>query len=178
MAVFFTADTHFGHAAIIRHTQRPFRSAEQMDEALISRWNACVAPGDTVYHLGDFSFRAGKGASAYLDRLNGEIHLIRGNHDDETVNTSAARFASISDLRTIKVEGQRIVLFHYPMREWPYAYSGAWHLFGHVHGTLDHAPHGPSLDVGVDSHGYRPWAFAEIAAVLGARPSPFKRDDA
>ena len=66
-----------------------------------------------------------------------------------------------------------IVLCHYPMREWNGCYRGAWHLHGHVHGRLNHAPLGHSMDVGVDSGGYRPWSFAEIAEVLKDRETPF-----
>ncbi|WP_395092280.1 hypothetical protein [Armatimonas sp.] len=51
--LWFTSDHHFGHDNIRSHCQRPFDSTEEMNEAMIDRWNACVAPGDTVYHLGD-----------------------------------------------------------------------------------------------------------------------------
>lgn len=54
--VFFTADPHFGHTNIIRYENRPFASAEEMDQELIRRWNETVSPEDTVYLLGDFSF--------------------------------------------------------------------------------------------------------------------------
>ena len=37
--VFFTADPHFGHTNIIRYENRPFASAEEMDQELIRRWN-------------------------------------------------------------------------------------------------------------------------------------------
>lgn len=173
MAVFFTSDTHFGHQAIIRHCKRPFASAAAMDEGMISRWNARVAPGDTVYHLGDFCYRAGQPASYYRERLNGEIHLIAGNHDDETLKHHAGCFASVSLVKEIAIQRQRIVLFHYPMREWNGAYGGAWHLFGHVHGGLDKAPLGYSLDVGVDSNRFFPWSFEEISAVLSKRGQYF-----
>ena len=52
---FFTADTHFGHANIIKYTNRPFDSPNHMDDILIANWNAVVGPDDEVYHLGDFA---------------------------------------------------------------------------------------------------------------------------
>jgi calcineurin-like phosphoesterase family protein len=173
MSVYFTSDTHFGHARIIESCARPFASVAEMDEAMIARWNARVQTDDTVYHLGDFAFRADYPASHYIMRLNGSIHLIRGNHDGETLKQSAYRFASVQDILEVRLGAQWIILCHYPMREWHRAWDGAWHLFGHVHSRLNHAPHGFSLDVGVDSHDFRPWSVEEIADVMAARTNPF-----
>ena len=55
MTIFFTSDTHFGHAKIIEYLNRPFATAEEMDEQLAVRWNEIVGEKDTVYHLGDFT---------------------------------------------------------------------------------------------------------------------------
>lgn len=59
LRTFFTSDSHFGHANIIRYCQRPFADADEMDSALIRIWNSVVDPRDTVYHLGDFHAHAG-----------------------------------------------------------------------------------------------------------------------
>lgn len=58
MAVWFTADTHFGHANIIRYCKRPFASAAEMDEVLLRHINERVGVEDVLYHLGDFLFAA------------------------------------------------------------------------------------------------------------------------
>lgn len=173
MAIYFTSDTHFGHAAILKLSRRPFASVEEMDAALISSWNAMIAPGDTVYHLGDFCFRNARAATDYLAELNGEVHLIVGNHDGSTLKRHTESFASVNHIREIGVNGKAIVLCHYPMREWHGCWRGAWHLFGHVHGRLNHEPFGHSLDVGVDSNRFRPWRFEEIEALFAARSNPF-----
>jgi calcineurin-like phosphoesterase family protein len=78
--VWFTSDTHFWHARIIQFCQRPFASVDEMNEKLIANWNAVVVPDDTVYHLGDFSMAA-RPVELYVPRLNGQIHLVMGNHD-------------------------------------------------------------------------------------------------
>ena len=52
---FFIADTHFGGENIRRYENRPFETAEEMDEKLIENWNRVVSEEDTVYVLGDFS---------------------------------------------------------------------------------------------------------------------------
>ncbi len=173
MALFFVSDTHFGHENIIKTCNRPFASAAEMDEALIGRWNERVGPDDTVYHLGDFCYRNWRGADVYLSQLNGKIHLVAGNHDDETIAHHASLFASVSHIREIHERGHRIVMCHYPMREWHGSWDNAWHLFGHVHGRLDHEPHGYSLDVGADAHDFRPWSVDEIEREFATRDNPF-----
>ena len=40
---FFTSDTHFGHANIIRLCNRPFQNVEEMNEVLIENWNKVVS---------------------------------------------------------------------------------------------------------------------------------------
>ena len=50
---FFIADTHFGHANIIKFAKRPFDDVYEMDEALVANWNETVRPADTVFVLGD-----------------------------------------------------------------------------------------------------------------------------
>lgn len=173
MTVYFTSDTHFGHNAIIRLCDRPYADVDAMDAGLIAAWNQRIGARDTVYHLGDFCFRSTRGPEHYRERLNGEIHLLIGNHDKGTVPAHADLFASVSHIKEIKLEGQKIVLCHYPMREWPGAFSNAWHLFGHVHGGYVDAPWGHSMDVGVDAVGYRPLSFKDIAEVMAERTNPF-----
>ena len=53
---YFTSDQHFGHYNIIRLCGRPFKAQEEMDEILLSKWNAKVKDNDTVFILGDLFF--------------------------------------------------------------------------------------------------------------------------
>ena len=83
MATYFTADSHLNHASLLRNLRPGFASIEEHDELLIEAWNSTVRPGDTVYHLGDFSLSKDP---AYLARtfrrLNGRRKvLVVGNHD-------------------------------------------------------------------------------------------------
>ena len=78
--IYFTADTHFGHEAIIKMCQRPFESLADMNEQLIQRWNKKVRGNDTVYIIGDMFFRC-KNAEEILRSLKGKKKLIIGNHD-------------------------------------------------------------------------------------------------
>ena len=77
--VFFTSDTHFDHANIIRFCNRPFATVEEMNEALIANWNRKVHRDDTVYIMGDMFFRT-TDPEPILQRLKGKKRLIVGNH--------------------------------------------------------------------------------------------------
>lgn len=168
--IFFTSDTHFGDPNIIRIRKRPFASVDEMDAAMIANWNAVVGEGDRVYHLGDFAHRDCFDGSDYLSRLNGEIHLIVGNHDEILMETAGHLFKTTDLLSELDWQGRRFVLCHYPMRDWPNAVRGAYHLYGHVHSALDKTPFGRSLDVCTESHGYAPVRIETVAAILDQRP--------
>jgi len=56
--IFFTSDTHFGDPNIIRTRKWLFASTNEMDAAMIAQWNPAVAPGDRVYHFGDYAPRS------------------------------------------------------------------------------------------------------------------------
>ena len=167
MATWFTADTHFGHRRIIELCQRPFASLEEMDRSMIESWNITVGRDDDVFHLGDFSHRSARHWSGYLRQLRGRIHLVHGNHDSDEVCTSPL-WASSRQMAQVTVEGVRLVLCHYGLRTWPGARRGALCLYGHSHGNLPGWRN--TLDVGVDSWGFRPVRLSEIRARLATLP--------
>ena len=78
--IFFTSDTHFEHERIIEYCRRPFKDKNEMTEALIKNWNDLIGPDDIVFHLGDFSWGGSAAWNDVLNRLNGHIHLVLGNH--------------------------------------------------------------------------------------------------
>jgi predicted phosphohydrolase len=102
MSIFFTADTHFGHANVIKYAKRPFASAHDMNMELVRRWNEVVQPKDTVYHLGDVGLCPPNSLQRILERLNGTIHLVIGNHD-KGIARVRDRFASVSPLVEIYI---------------------------------------------------------------------------
>jgi calcineurin-like phosphoesterase family protein len=162
--IFFTSDTHFGHLNIIKHDNRPFDNVEHMDEELIRNWNSVVTPQDQVWHLGDLCHRSKKGIVYYLNQLNGSIHLIYGNHDDEIRKKYSHLFSSCHDAHCLRHDGQKIVLYHYGQRTWRAQHHGSWHLYGHSHGSLP--SYGKSMDVGCMIHGYKPISFEEIKEIM------------
>ena len=169
--IFFTADTHWGHRNIIRYCQRPFTDVEEMNETLISNWNSTVGKDDIVFHLGDFAMGGSAEWSRLLERLNGKIYLILGNHDMKTIGKGFARFEHVAMQMLINIGGQRIYLNHYPFLCFGGAYRNTWQLFGHVHTNpvqtgLDFSRlrnlFPTQYDVGVDNNNYMPISFEQV----------------
>ena len=168
MATYFTSDTHFGHEALIRHCFRDFSNIQVMDADMIRQWNARVGRNDTVWHLGDFTLLDADYADFILRQLNGNIHLIWGNHDRNSVRR-LDRWVSSDYAREISLDGYRITLCHYAMRVWNQCGRGALMLHGHSHGNLP--ANSQSLDVGVDAWGFQPVTLQEILTRLQEQPT-------
>jgi calcineurin-like phosphoesterase family protein len=182
--VFFTSDTHFGHANVIQYSARPFKDVAEMEAAIVERWNETVGPGDRVYFLGDFALTRPADAVRIARSLNGEKHLIFGNHDkalrkkkeflDCWVSTQDYKEIKVTDPDAPDVE-HRIILSHYPFLTWNKSHHGSWNLHGHCHGSLPSSLTGSNhparrVDVGVDVWGFRPASFTALLAVMGGRP--------
>ena len=170
--VFFVSDTHFGHRNILKYCNRPFSDVEEMNETLISNWNRVVGKDDFVFHLGDFSIGGAAEWTSLLDRLNGRIFLVIGNHDMNNVNQGfMRRFEEVSMQMLISVGKQRIYLNHYPFLCYGGSYRGTWQLFGHLHTCS--SPSGmdssrlsmlfpTQYDVGVDNNNFTPVSFEDV----------------
>ena len=143
-----------------------------MNEALILNWNAKVKPNDSVFHLGDVGIGAAKALREILDRLNGRIYLIKGNHDDSASRTICRdRFQWIKDYNyAVFYNGEiQIALFHYALRVWDRSHHGSWHLYGHSHGRLPAEPGRLCFDVGVNSWNYSPLSLDEVKIEMDKR---------
>lgn len=145
MTQFLIGCQHFGHEAIIRMTNRPFETVEQMDAHMIKSWNRVVRPSDRVYVLGDFCFKSGA-AEQYEAQLNGEIIRVQGNHD---------RRGWGEHIVELRINRRTIVLCHYPIESWNKWHSGAVHFHAHTHGTEFRTAERRG-NVGVEAIGYAP----------------------
>lgn len=169
----FTADTHFGHANLItRGLRKGYSSIVEHDRALMGRWNETVSDHDEVYHLGDFTMLGADEANNYRQHLNGRIHLIHGNHDQNAVRKLSC-WESSRPFAEINLDGHSITLCHYALRVWNKSHHGSLHFYGHSHGSLPGTTQ--SIDVGVDTFG-RPVSLTTLIGRMSAQ-APYKQKD-
>jgi calcineurin-like phosphoesterase family protein len=77
----WTSDLHLGHRRIIDLCNRPFATVDEMNRAIVDRWNERVDPEDTVVVLGDFAMGTIAETLALTTLLHGNKVLVAGNHD-------------------------------------------------------------------------------------------------
>lgn len=136
MAYFFIADTHFGHENALAFDNRPFKTIEEHDKALIENWNNAVSRNDEVFILGDISWYNATRTNEIVASLNGIKHLIVGNHDKKLLKNREFQslFIEITDYKELSLSDKKgIVLSHYPIPCFNHHYYGWYHLYGHVH---------------------------------------------
>ena len=169
--------THFNHENIIKFSDRPFKDVEEMNEKLIENWNNKVPKDGLVFHLGDFAWGGSDVWKNTRNQLNGDIILIKGNHDIKNMSSTAEQtlFKFTTQQMLIEIEGRKIYLNHYPFL----CYAGVYRdqkglifqAYGHVHsGPNKTGKDMPRLiytfptqyDVGVDNNNYEPISWYEL----------------
>jgi calcineurin-like phosphoesterase family protein len=179
MATWFTSDTHYGHDAIIRYCNRPYKSVGEMNFDMARRWNERVAPTDTVYHLGDFAMGDPERYPSFRHALQGQIVLVKGNHDKRMESVMAyMAFLNVIENAIIEVDGVKLWLNHYPLgvpdfRGRPYARPAApgpydIALCGHVHQNFK--VQSGNVNVGVDVWDFAPISISDIRAAISSTP--------
>lgn len=164
--IYFTADLHFGHTAILKHSpKRPYSDTVDIvahDEWLLDLWKSTVDKHDTVYILGDLTFLESEDAWHLLEKLPGQKFLIEGNHDG-SVRAYRNYFREVCQIKEVRFkptvapflkEDFNVVMCHYPMVTWNKKPRGSVMLHGHCHGKLDEyntLSTDLRFDVGIDS---------------------------
>lgn len=177
---FFSSDHHFSHNNIIKYANRPFKNVDEMNEAMIERHNSVVTPQDIVWFIGDFTFeRDEERVRRTIRRLNGEINFVKGNHDKPVmpprVRAEFNQFINschheiyVPD-STLEHGRQAITLCHFAMRVWNKSHHGAFHLYGHSHGSLPEDPNSRSFDIGVDEWDFYPVSYEQVKAKMATK---------
>lgn len=174
MAIWLTSDTHFGHERQFLYGPRGFNSIQEHDEAIIANWNAVVAPEDTVYHLGDVMLGDNGHGMNCLQRLNGNIIIIPGNHDTDSrialyktlpnvkVLSTEIEGLKLAAAATLKYRKYNFYLSHHPtmtsnLDADPHLRANLINLYGHTHQQRHFYEDRPYMfHVGLDSNNNTP----------------------
>ena len=174
--LFFCSDSHYSHYNICKYCHRPFQSRSEMDQTLIKNWNEVVPEDGIVVHCGDFMLPHNediKEYNKYLNRLNGRVLLLRGNHDLASLDWVSDKLIAVRDQAMIVVDGVKIFAQHYPCA----AFNGDYHVYGHIHTLADGTCYGidgdvtkvmrkNTYDVGVDQNGYTPVSYWQLCDIF------------
>ena len=183
MSVFLTSDLHFNHSPEFIWKARGFNNVEEMNEAIISRFNEVVGPEDEVYILGDLCLGGGgkevlETNKDLIERLNGKLHIVRGNHD---TNPRVAMYETCTNVVApvvwadmIKYKGYNFYLSHFPTitsnLEKESLKQCTCCLFGHTHQLTNFHLDMPMIyHVGVDSHNCYPVNLDDIIEEMKAK---------
>lgn len=164
----FTSDYHLNHFRIIMYDDRPFSSIEEMNNTLMRNAHDAISKNDTVYYLGDLAFMTkSEQIREYMDRVcsKGRWYFLRGNHDNKKnveVIKDYAYDNAVHDILEVSINGQFIVLCHYPLLSWNKSVHGSWHIHGHNHRICDFKDGAKRMNVAVNLNNYFPVSFDTV----------------
>ena len=202
--VYVSSDFHLGHKGPESNPvwkQRGFADVPSHDDAVIDSVNAMVRPNDILIFLGDFCLNTTLAQfDVYLDRIKCQnVMALWGNHPNPhykgvylpmVKKLLGENYTPESEVYPLKyknmtyygtdmemiINGQYVVLSHFPVYVWHECQHGAWMLCGHSHYGCELSKatgeHGKILDVGWDSI-RKPWSMDEIRKVMEVKRLPY-----
>src|SRR5690606_30214942 len=154
---------------ILKYDNRPFKDLDHMADTIINNYNSVVSPNDNFYFLGDFCFNSGH-IEKYLERLNGNLFFIKGNHDRTKDIKKFEKYGTyLGQQYDLRVDNKHLVLNHFALRVWNGSHRGSIHLYGHSHMSLEHSPWGKSMDVCIIGNNYYPYELNDIIKIMDKR---------
>lgn len=183
--IWFTSDTHFGHERVLGFCDRPWDTIAAMNRDLVDEINRWVAPEDTLYHLGDYSFKMTLEDAANLRKRISckDVHLVPGNHDKDWSQPAVSwAFTVEKPITVLKIDKLKLVLSHYPMADWQGMSHESIHLHGHIHtrgmkyNELNRMQGLYRYDAGVDANDFRPICLDEVLAWFEGVPCNGRAD--
>ena len=157
--IYFTSDQHFRHKNIIKYCERPFATIDDMETAIIKRYNKKVSPNDTVFFVGDFSlYIKMEELNYFLKNMHGFKILIKGNHDRLSRNKYLeAGFDEFCKTGvTLKYKNKSFYVTHRPR----YLGAADYVICGHVHQIYKMRDN--FINIGVDVWNFCPVGIEEI----------------
>ena len=161
------SDLHLHHRNIIRYTERPFASCEQMDGFLHGARRQAVGDDEYVLCGGDVAL-AGSLNALRLDRVAtapGRKLLVLGNHDFTRRGKVAPTGFDEAWMTLLVATDPSLAFTHIPLGDVP---AGTVNVPGHVHNNEPLRP-GRYVNICVEHSEYRPLpmqAIVRLAAEL------------
>lgn len=150
---YYISDLHFLHKNVCKEgsnfDNRPFKTMDEMMNYIKAKWNHRITDKDDVYILGDMCWKENEKAIQFVSTLNGNKHLILGNHDRCCDMRYTQLFVEIVPYKELKefYNGRQyyLVLQHYPIMFWNHQHHlndympVNIHLYGHLHNSKEEA---------------------------------------
>lgn len=180
--IWLTSDLHFCHDRGFLYEPRGFSNVEDMNKAIVERWNSVVQPEDTVYVLGDIMLNDNERGLKLLKSLKGEIHIILGNHDTatrEALYKDCGNVVEVALAARLKYKKYHFFMTHYPCHtgnlEKESLKQCTLNLYGHTHQQTNFFQDIPYMyHVGLDSHDCTPVHIDQIIEDMNAKAEECK----
>lgn len=157
----FWSDQHFGHHNIIRYSNRPFDTVNQMNAEMLSRYNERVSKDDIVVFGGDIAFMNVDLMNDVFRQMPGYKIQIVGNHDmsrnGQLVNFHVDERHVCLAINPTLSNGTTLLLTHYPLFNVP---NKCINIHGHIHTRL--MPGNKHFNMSVEHTNYGPIILNEI----------------
>jgi calcineurin-like phosphoesterase family protein len=138
---------------------RGFSSAEEMNELIVKNWNNTVSKKDAVYLLGDITME--KKNYEILNRLQGIIHVVLGNHDERRHVREMLNYVhSVSGMIDYK---KMAILTHCPIHPSQLEFRYSYNIHGHVHENNIDDPR--YINVCAEMIDYTPVEFSKLIKI-------------
>lgn len=175
--IFVTSDLHFCHDRAFVYEPRGFSNVEEMNQAIVERWNAVVQPEDIVYVLGDIMLNNNEEGIRLFNSLNGYKRIVLGNHDTATrqaLYKECEKVESVELAAMLKYKGYHFFMTHYPCLtsnlEKESLKQSTLNLYGHTHQQTNFFQDIPYMyHVGMDSHDCTPVHIDKIIEDMNAK---------
>ena len=145
----YISDLHLGHKNVTKEGRdfdnRGFKDVDEMHYFIKNKWNTEVTNADHVYIVGDCCWKMDNKNFDYfrtlLNSLNGNKHLILGNHDNFTTERFKRLFEEVVAYKElvdrVNGENKRVILSHYYMPFYNHHYRNSILLHGHSHNSAE-----------------------------------------
>jgi calcineurin-like phosphoesterase family protein len=159
--LWFVSDLHYFHGKEFILGPRKYATLDEAKSDLLAKWKSMIGPDDIVFNLGDLIVGAAdRTREAMYDILAlpcAKHYYLWGNHsagvndlythslenqgyssDIEVypLDVTGYNFTYVGNYLEIEVDGQPVVMSHYPIASWNHVGKGAFHLHGHCHRNL------------------------------------------